>query len=235
MQITDFKTTYKQFGFALTDTSALQITTDNEVVHVVFLYKQVSHQNQSLMSKKCQNMKYNHSSWVILLYCSFHYYRLSVRMNVPRTPQSMRKGSQVLRKAAQLKDTQRIMCVRVQYQHWTLWVYLCMCGREGETPYLVETRKCEVYWGITWSNCFSPRGPQLLSSIVLVLLSFPPTRHREPQQRSDLQRWHRGEHVLSVMNYMTPLLFKRPLCCGSVHAEAVHAVMPAFSIWVSRE
>lgn len=75
-----------------------------------FSYKQMSHQNKSFMSKKCQNIKYNHSLWVNPLYCSIHYYRLNVRMNVPRTPQSMRKGSQVLRNAAQLKDTERVMC-----------------------------------------------------------------------------------------------------------------------------
>lgn len=54
------------------------------------------------------------------LICSLLYCRFRVRMNVARTPQSMKKGSQVLRNAAQLKDTERVMCVRVIINSWIL-------------------------------------------------------------------------------------------------------------------
>lgn len=36
---------------------------------------------------------------------SLHYCRLNVSINVARTPESMKKGSQVFKNAAQLKDT----------------------------------------------------------------------------------------------------------------------------------
>lgn len=39
-------------------------------------------------------------------------------MKVARTPQSMRKGSQVFRNAAQLEDRKKARCVRVIVNTW---------------------------------------------------------------------------------------------------------------------
>lgn len=46
-------------------------------------------------------------------YCRLHYWRLNVRTKVATTPHSMRNGSQVLRKAAQLKDRRWRRSVRI--------------------------------------------------------------------------------------------------------------------------
>lgn len=57
---------------------------------------------------------------------ALHYCRLNVRTSVARTPQSMKKGIQVLRNAAQLEDRKRVKCVRVIINTWILIV----CGRK---------------------------------------------------------------------------------------------------------
>lgn len=123
------------------------------------------------------------------LHCSLLYCRLNVRMNVARTPHSMRKGSQVFRNAAQLKDRVKgNACIRVIINTWIPMVH----GTEGKTlfPGIFWTDKDMqgvVSYCITWSNVFIPRGRQLYTPN-RVLLSYPPSRCREPQRRGDLQR-----------------------------------------------
>lgn len=156
--------------------------------------------------------KYNQSVWLILLNVSLHYCRFNVSMNVARTPKSMKKGSQVLRNAAQLKDTERVVCVRVIINTWISWV--CVCSSGG--IFLDRQGHARCVGSITWSNLSTPRGPQPPQSSPpprthpsLHALSFLPSRYMEPHWRGDLLLWHRGGAPLSVMNYMTPLLFKK--------------------------
>ena len=175
---------------------------------------------------------YNQCLWVIPVGCLLHYCRLKVRMKVARTPQSMKKGSQVLRNAAQLKDTKRETCV-------TVIIHTCIfTGRAKRLLFKYSwTGKdmCGVCKYHTIQSLYShgPTAPSLPfceCTPAGVLLSFPPSQRREPHRSGDLQRWHRGGALLSVMNYTTPLL-----CAVGVYLQRQHKLWRQSSLCGSAE
>lgn len=182
--------------------------------------------------------KYNQSVWLILLNVSLHYCRFNVSMNVARTPKSMKKGSQVLRNAAQLKDTERVVCVRVIINTWISWV--CVCSSGG--IFLDRQGHARCVGSITWSNLSTPRGPQPPQSSpprertpACMLCPFCPADTRSPTGEVTFCCDTEGERRCQWWITWLPFFLKRLLCRRSVCAEAAQTVMPALSMWVSRE
>lgn len=170
-------------------------------------------------------------------------------MNVARTPHSMKKGSQVLRNAAQLKDTERraegvrvisnarifmcvLVCVVVGVKHPLMY----NSGQERTCCVKYHMGLCLHSQRPTAPTLYPTPPPSANASHPPVFsVLFCPSETRSPAGEVTFCGDTEGGAPLSVMNYRAPILFKRLLRRRSVCAEAAQTVTPALSMWVSRE